>query len=261
MSRAPLLLEIGCEEIPARMIRAAAADLAALVTRLLDQAGLKHETASHWGGPRRLAVRVDAVEARQEDRTERVLGPPARIAFADGKPTAAAIGFAKKQGIDPSELRSEKTDKGEYVAFTREVRGKTVGELLEEGLPAGVASMSFPKTMRWGDGTYRWVRPVHWVLALHGNQVVPVELFGVVADDRSVGHRFLGVKSVRVRKPDDYLTALKKAHVLADPAERKERVAAALELAARELGGVPVDDPDLLASRSRNVTYIDTDLI
>ncbi len=247
MSREPLLLEIGCEEIPARMIEAAAIDLRERLLQILDQAALEHAGSQVWATPRRLTVRVEEVQARQPDREELVLGPPAAIAFGhDGATSAAALGFAAKQGIDPALLERRSTEKGEYAGFLRRVPGRTVGELLSRALPGAVAAMSFPKTMRWGDGTPRWVRPVHWVLALHGRTVLPLELFGIAAGDRSVGHRFLGAGPVVIGHADEYLTALERVHVLADPLERRRRLAVGLARAASELDGTLVGDPALV---------------
>ena len=247
MRREPLLVEIGCEEIPARMIRRAAADLGASVEELLDRAGLEHGPRTEWSGPRRLAVRVESVDERQADRDEELLGPPAAAAFgADGAPTRAALGFAAKHGVDPARLERRRTERGDYVGFTRRVTGRTVGEILAEGLPSAVEGMAFPKNMRWGDGTRRWVRPVHWVVALHGERALPLELFGVTAGNASLGHRFLAAGPVVIPHADRYATALEAASVIVDPVERRRRLAAGLERAARELGGAPVPDPELL---------------
>ena len=247
METAALLIEIGCEEIPPRMIRSAAEELRKLLLRILDQAGLEHGSATAWGGPRRLAVRVEDVASRQSDREELVLGPPADVAFNDdGQPTRAAIGFATKQQIDPAQLKPVEIDKGRYAGFRRSVTGKTLGEVLSESLPAAVKGMSFPKTMRWGDGRPRWVRPLHWLLALHGRQRLPLELFGVAAQAGSVGHRFRSDGAVRVKHPDDYARALEKAWVVVEPAERRRRLSAALHEAAAAAGGTLVEDAALL---------------
>ena len=160
-SRATLLLEIGCEEIPARMIAGASRELQRRVVEILDDAALDHGDAVAWSGSRRLAVCVEKVCGRQEDRDERVLGPPANIAFTDdGSLTPAATGFARKQGVDPQQLTRIATDRGDYAGFERRQEGKTLGQVLAGQLPARVASMPFPKSMRWADGTHRWVRPV-----------------------------------------------------------------------------------------------------
>ncbi|MBZ5640239.1 MAG: glycine--tRNA ligase subunit beta [Acidobacteriia bacterium] len=244
---APLLFEIGCEEIPARMIPGAARDLGQRIEAILDQAAMKRGPTSVWGGSRRLAVRVEDVEERQADREELVLGPPARAAFGpNGEPTGAAIGFARKQGIEPSTLARITTEKGEYAGFRRQVRGKSLGEILGEALPPAVEGMPFPKTMRWGDGRFRWVRPVHWLLLIHGSEALPVEIFGVRAAPASGGHRFLAPGPVEVRHPDLYAAALLAAFVVADPGERRRLLTLRLNEAASASGGQCVDDESLL---------------
>lgn len=242
-----LLIEIGCEEIPSRMIPAAAEELGRIVTRVLDQASLGHGATQAWGGSRRLAVRVEAVQGRQSDREELVLGPPAAVAFdSAGRPTRAAVGFAGKQGVDPARLSVVETDKGRYAGIARRIEGATLGEVLARDLPAAVEGMSFPKSMRWADGARRWVRPVHWVLALHGGRTLPLELFGVAAAGQTRGHRFLGAGPVDVPDPDSYEANLERAKVVADPARRRRLLAEALERAARGLSGRLIEDPELL---------------
>ena len=245
--KAPLLLEIGCEEIPARMIASASRDLAARVLAVLDGAGLAHGTATSWGGTRRLAVRVDEVQGALPGRDETVLGPPASVAFdAEGKPTQAGAGFAKKQGIDPEALATIENEKGSYAGFRRAVEGKTLGRVLADALPASVAAMSFPKTMRWGDGRHRWVRPVHWVVALHGGEVLDLEILGARAGRASDGHRFLAPGPVTIDHADRYVEALRGARVLVEADERRSVLAGALAKAAATVGGIPVADEALL---------------
>jgi glycyl-tRNA synthetase beta chain len=243
----PLLLEIGCEEIPARMIPGAAVDLRDLVVGILDGHGIEHGEARCWGGSRRLAVRVETVQGRQPDREELLLGPPAKVAFdADGAPTRALQGFARKQGLDAGQLAPIDTERGSYAGIRRTVEGSTLEELLDRELPGAVSAMSFPKIMRWAEGSHRWVRPVHWVVALHGDKLLAVEIFGIRAGCRSVGHRFLGPGPVDVEHPDQYVRRLEQAYVVVDPAERRARLGAALESHARELGGAVVEDAALL---------------
>lgn len=247
MSEATLLIEIGCEEIPSRMIPGAAADLGRIVERILDQACLARGATRAWGGSRRLAVRIETVQPRQADREELLLGPPAKVAFDEqGAPTRAAVGFAKKQGVDPARLTEVETEKGRYAGIKKMTQGLTLGELLARDLPPAVEGMSFAKTMRWADGTHRWVRPVHWVLALHGKTVLPLTLFGVAAAATTEGHRFLSGGPVVVPDPDAYEKSLEEAKVVADPARRRRFLADALENAAQGLGGRLIEDPDLL---------------
>jgi glycyl-tRNA synthetase beta chain len=243
----PLLIEIGCEEIPARMIAAGAADLEARLVAVLDNAGLPHGPATSWGGTRRLAVRVLNVGKGVPDAVETVLGPPAAAAFgAGGAPTPAGAGFAKKQGIDPSALTRIETEKGVYAGFTRAVPGRTLGQVLAGALPPPVAAMSFAKSMRWGDGTHRWVRPVHWVVALHGASVLDLEILGARSGRASDGHRFLAPGLVPIENADAYVEALRAVHVLVDPAERRAKLEDGLRRAAKGAGGAPVADPALL---------------
>jgi glycyl-tRNA synthetase beta chain len=224
------------------MIPTAAADLGRRVTEILDRASLGHGAVSAWGGARRLAVRVESVVARQDDRDEVVLGPPAAIAF-DG---AGALGFARRHGLAPERLERITNDKGVYAGAAVRVPGRTLEAVLAETLPAAVAGMSFPKTMRWAEGEHRFVRPVHWVLALHGAQPLALELFGIEAGQHSVGHRFLGPGRVRVPDAGAYEAALEAACVIADPRRRSARLREHLVRAAAEVGGAPVDDPGLL---------------
>ena len=245
--RDPLLIEIGCEEIPARMIPRAATDLAGIVVKILDDQRLEHGSCLSWGGSRRLAVRIESVQGRQPDRDETLLGPPAKVAFdAEGKPTRALQGFAKKQGLNPEDLTPVETDRGLYAGIERRVAGSSLDQLLARDLPAAVASMSFPKIMRWADGRNRWVRPVHWLLALHGARTLELELFGVRSGNRSEGHRFLGSGPVEIEHADQYATVLEQRHVIVDPVERRKRLAESLDASSAALGGSVVRDEGLL---------------
>lgn len=245
--KAALLVEIGCEEIPARMIPAAAADLASRVLGILDDARLSHGAATAWGGTRRLAVRVDGVEGSQASREELVLGPPASAAFApDGSPTPAGAGFARKQGIEPGDLERVETDKGVYAGFRRTRGGEGIGTILAGALAGAVAGMSFPKTMRWGSAEHRWVRPAHWVVALHGETLLPVRVLGVESGRASRGHRFLATSRPEIGSATDYEAALRGAHVVVDPAERRRVLAERLASKAKAAGGDLVADAELL---------------
>ncbi len=229
------------------MIAAAADDLRARVLAVLDQAGLPHGESRSWSGTRRLAVYVAGVAPGLDGRQELMLGPPASAAFGpDGTPTPAGAGFAKKQGIDPAALQKIETEKGIYAAFQRNVPGRSLERVLADALPASVASMSFPKTMRWGDGTHRWVRPVHWVVALHGSDVLELTILGARSGRSSVGHRFLAPLPVAIDDADRYVDALRAARVLVDPKERRAALSAALDKAAASVGGTPVQDDALL---------------
>ncbi len=229
------------------MIAAAADDLRARLLAVLDQAGLAHGEARSWGGARRLAVHVAAVAPGLAGREELVLGPPVSAAFdASGRPTPAGSGFAKKQGVDPSALQRIETEKGTYAAIRRAVPGRSLERVLADALPASVAAMTFPKTMRWGDGTHRWVRPVHWIVALHGADVLKLEILGATSGRQSDGHRFLAPGPVPIEEADRYADALRAASVLVDASERRTALAAALDVAASSAGGTCEADGALL---------------
>lgn len=245
--RAPLLIEIVCEEIPARAIAAASTDFGERIAGILDAAGVPRGEGTVWGGSRRLAVRFEAVADGLPAREEEVLGPPASVAFLpDGSPAPALQGFAKKQGIDVSLLRPMRTAKGEYAAFRREIPGRSLEAILAEPFASAIAAMPFPKTMRWGDGAHRWVRPVHAVVALHGTRALPVPLFDVVGGRRSVGHRFLAPGGVDLPSAAAYEETLRGAKVLVDPRERRASLETRLREAARGFGGELVPDDALL---------------
>ena len=245
--RPPLLLEIVCEEIPARAIAAAAEAFKRGVAALLDDTGVPRGEGRAWGGSRRLAVRFRSVAAGLPPKEEEVLGPPAKVAFApDGSPSKAGVGFAQKQGIDPSRLTVLHTAKGEYAGFRRQAPGRTLEEILQEALPPAVNALPFPKTMRWGSGAHRWVRPVHALVALHGSVPLALRLFDVIGADRSLGHRFRAPGAVTVSDADAYESALREAFVLVDPVERRTMLAALLREAAIGAGGEWVADASLL---------------
>ncbi|HUD71544.1 MAG TPA: glycine--tRNA ligase subunit beta [Dongiaceae bacterium] len=263
MSRADrgvdFLLEIGTEEIPARMLAGAIADLVRGLGERLAAAGLPPAAAQGYGTPRRIAALLSGIAPRQPDQTVDVVGPAVGAAYdAAGKPTRAAEGFARAQGIATDALIRVKGPKGECVGLRKEVRGRSAAEILAEAVPSVVGAMTFPKTMRWGSGEHRFVRPVHSVVALLDEAVVDLAIFGVRSGRDSFGHRASGAARVPLARATGYLDALRREAVLADPAERRAAIAAGLAGAAGAAGariatppgagGTPEDpDPELLA--------------
>ncbi len=253
MSR-PLLMEIGVEELPASYVAAALAALPDLVRPALEAARLSHGEVRAYGTPRRLTVYVDDLADRQADLEETVLGPPKAAAFeADGTPKKAAIGFAKKLGVDVSALTVEATDKGEYVAGRREEAGRSAAEVLPELLGAVIPKIPFRKSMRWGEGEVAFGRPVHWICCLHGGEVVPVEFAGVRAGNLTRGHRFLAPAEVALDDAASYLDRLRALRVLADPAERERVMLERLDAAAKAAGGVMIPDAFLVGENGSMV--------
>lgn len=242
-----LLLEIGTEELPASFVTRALEAMPGIARELLGQARLSHDAMQSLGTPRRLALVVTAVADRQEDLSEEVVGPPASVAFdAEGKPTKAGEGFARKQGVDPSALRRVTTDKGEYVAVSKQETGRAAVEVLPEVLSALCARIPFQKSMRWGEGEIAFGRPVHWLVALHGEEEVPFDFAGIRAGRESRGHRFLAPETFQLTDADAYVPRLREAHVLVDPDERRRVMEVALARAAQALSGELVPDPFLV---------------
>jgi glycyl-tRNA synthetase beta chain len=209
------LLEIGCEEIPARMIEAASRELRDRVTSLLQRERLEPSGAiSSFDTPRRLAVIASGLPVSQSDITEQVNGPSAQIAYKDGQPTPAAHAFAKKVGVDVGKLEKINTPKGEYLAATVTRKGRAVAEILAEMLPKEISTLYWPKNMYWRKRGEVFVRPVRWLVAMLDSQIVPIELFGISAGDTSRGHRTIGSASVPISEPSSYVEALRAAKVL-----------------------------------------------
>jgi glycyl-tRNA synthetase beta chain len=245
------LLEVGLEEIPAGMIAAAQSELAKRVENLLTRERLTTDRlrVTSYSTPRRLALLLDDLLPGQPDIEEEVVGPATKIAFKQGAPTQAAIAFANKSGVDVSTLKTIQNAKGEYVSATVHRRGRTAAEVLAESLPAEIAGLYWPKSMYWRAGKpERVVRPVRWLVALLGDEVLPLEFAGVTADRASRGHRVLhGNAPVIVSAPQEYAKTLAAAYVEVDPAVRRERIRKALDKATRKIdGALWREDEDLV---------------
>ncbi len=209
-----LLLEIGTEEIPDWMISPALENLRLLFEKL----ELPHDTVRLDATPRRLVLRVNGLPLRLKDREERVQGP------AKGAPAGAIAGFAKKQGVLPEDLLLEVTAKGEYYTFRRKVPGRAVKEILAEKLPDVILGIYFPKTMYWtGKGGPRFIRPIRWIVAMLGEEIIPFELAGVRSGALSAGHRRLGAKEIAVTA-SDYEQRLRDHYVILSAEERREKI-------------------------------------
>jgi len=253
---ADLLFEIGVEEIPATAVLPALEQLRQLVEAALERLRLEHGAVQVWGTPRRLTALAQAVATRQADAITEHKGPPAQQAFDDeGKPTKAALGFARARGVAVEDLQVRETDKGTFVFAEVREPGKDAVEVLPEALAQVVSSLTFPKTMRWGEGDFRFCRPLRWLVAMLGEQVVPVEVAGVTAGKVTRGHRVFGAAEVPLESPADYLPRLRENYVIADHAERRETIVQALQAAAAEVGGRPRLHDDLLDEVTFLVEY------
>jgi glycyl-tRNA synthetase beta chain len=246
-----LLIEIGCEELPAGFVNRALEAMPKLVVDALDAARLTHGEAKAYGTPRRLAIIVKDVAERTPDVEEEVLGPPKSAAFdADGAPKKAAEGFAKKFGLGIADVRLVKTDKGEYAAVTRREKGRDASAALSEIIAALPPRIPFQKSMRWGAGDVAFGRPIHWIVALLGEAIVEGSFAGIAFGRTSRGHRFLSTGAVTISGAAKYVDTLREAHVVVDEAERRARMVDALHAAAKRANGELMPDDFLVVENA-----------
>ena len=237
-----LLIEIGCEEIPARMIEAAREEFGKRVTDLLQRERLTVQRAeaaiASFSTPRRLAVLARHVSSQQPNVEEQLIGPATKVAFKDGNPTPAAEAFARKAGIDIAKLEKITNPKGEYIAATVVRKGRSAAEILAEALPKELNALYWAKNMYWRAGkSERFVRPVRWIVALLDDESLPLEYAGVKAGNRSRGHRVLTSAPVTISGANEYVEELKASKVVADPAERLAQIRKALDAETRKVSG------------------------
>ncbi len=254
------LLEIGLEEVPARMIAGAEAELLRRVTTLLVQQGLLSKTdaenAKSFSTPRRLAVFATKVFEKQADSESAVVGPSAKVAYKDGQPTPAAIAFAKKNGLAVEELGRVTTEKGEYVVAKTSVRGRSALEVLGDELPKEIAAIYWAKNMYWRAGKpERFVRPVEWLLCLLGEEVVPVAFGGRVAHSWTYGHRQLSSgEPMQIVVPESYAAQLEGEYVLVDVDGRRQRIRKGLDRVMRTVPGARWREDDALVDAVTHLT-------
>jgi len=255
----PLMLEVGCEEIPARFLSQAQKDLGERLQAALTEARLLIQntngpTVQTYSTPRRLVATVGAVLDRHPDKTEQVTGPPVKVAFdAAGKPTRAAESFAQKNGAEVKDLIRVTTPKGEYLALKKTTPGRAALDVLSEILPGVITGISFPKSMYWEASKTRFVRPIRWIVALLGDEdrarVVPFEVAEVKSGNQTYGHRLAGKTSLAVSGFEDYAKKLRAAYVEFDPENRRQTVRTELNMLLEDgprqaptLQAVPDDD-------------------
>ena len=222
-----LFIEIGCEEIPARFLENGLASLSRLVGKLLDELGLTYGEIRTAGTPRRMALSVADVPRRQPDKTYERIGPAKAVAFDEqGQPTKAAVGFARGQGLGVGDLSVVSTEKGQYVAVRKHEPGLEARVLLARDLPERILAIPWPKSMRWGGRSERFVRPVHWIVAMLDGQVIEFTLFGLKSAGVTYGHRFLSPEAMPVRGFDDYVESLRGSNVIPLIDERRGMIEA-----------------------------------
>lgn len=243
------IIEVGCEEIPARYIDSTLLQLHENLVKKLQEHSLGHGVIHSYATPRRLVLVAPALEDQQVDRSELVTGPPQSAAFdAANNPTPAARGFAAKHGLAVDQLKCVQTAKGLYLGFEKRIPGKRALELLSQELPRLLGSISFPKSMRWEPTRFSFVRPIRWILCRLGDEVVPFTIAGVNADRFSYGHRVLSANSrIEVTSFESYRNQLLNHKVRFDAKDRLETIQSALTTEAAKAGARLIPDPKLLS--------------
>jgi len=242
-----LLLEIGTEEIPARFVLGALESLRRLAEERLQQARLPYREIKTVGTPRRLALLAFGLEPVQTDQEEIIIGPPRSAAFGeDGVPTKVALGFARAKGVPVDDLSLLETPKGVYLGLKKKITGRSASAVLPELLPQLILDLTFPKTMRWGTSSLRFARPIHWIVALYGAEVIPFSLEGITSGRQTYGHRFMAPEPISLTQAGDYPERLLSGKVVVDPQERRAILARELEVQARKAGGLVLIDQQLL---------------
>ena len=246
-ARQDFLIEVGTEELPPKALRALMESFGSTLAAAVDDVGLEHGGVLSYASPRRLAVVIESLADRQADRTVQQKGPPTRIAFdKDGQPTPAATAFAKKCGVTVSALDTVATDKGEWLVFEAVEKGKTVSELMPPLIERCLAALPIPRRMRWGSGDAEFVRPVHWIVMLHGRAVIDAPVMDTPAGNSTRGHRFHSSGPIVIADAGRYLETLEaEGRVVADFERRRKMIKEGVEAAASEAGGHVVDGESL----------------
>ena len=241
------LVEIGTEELPPKALRALMEAFGESLEAGIDEARLEHGKVHAWASPRRLSVLVEDLVVAQDDRKVEQKGPPVSVAFDDdGQPKPAATAFAEKCGVSVDELERVATDKGEWLVFNTVEEGRPASELMPEVIERVLASLPIPRRMRWGASDAEFVRPVHWIVMLHGKSVVDATIMGIRTGRESRGHRYHSSGPIEIEKPGKYLDALEKqGYVIADFERRRDLVRDGVIEAAERVGGKIVDGESL----------------
>ncbi|WP_273483068.1 glycine--tRNA ligase subunit beta [Desulforamulus ruminis] len=241
------LLEIGIEEMPARFLNPALDQLKELAGKIFHEKRMTHGEIAAYGTPRRLVLLVKELAERQEPLEKEVKGPAKKAAFdVDGNPTKAIQGFLRSQGARLEDLVVRNIGQVEYLYAVKREEGQPTDKVLAEIAPGLISGLNFPKPMRWGSLEMRFARPIRWLLALYGDQVVPFKLAGLQSGRSTYGHRFLSKGSLDIAQPAEYWVKIREAYVLVDPAERKELIRQQVQELAQGEGGRVQLDEDLL---------------
>ena len=242
-----LLLEIGLEEVPAKFMPPALAELKQMAETQLTEQRIGYDEVITYGTPRRITLVVKNIADKQQDLEEEAKGPAVKAAYdADGNPTKAALGFARGQGVDVADLYQKELNGGLYVFATKRAAGVPTAEVLPTLLPQLVCGIHFPKPMRWGYTELRYARPIRWIVALHGNQVVPFTLEDITSGKVSRGHRYLGSEQLEIPCAEDYLAVMERDFVIVDQNRRQAMIVEQMKQLAASVDGTVEIDEELL---------------
>jgi len=242
-----LILEIGTEEIPALFLSKTKKDLQSLLKSELENSSLDFNKIETFSTPRRIVAYITGLSDHQKDRVTENFGPPKRIAFDEsGKPSKAALGFAKSQNVSIDDVEIKNRDNGEFLCVKKEIKGEKTSELLKNILPKVIKSLHFNKTMRWGDIETSFVRPIRWLGATFLGKRIQFSIENIKSSDISYGHRFTSKKPFKFKNWKDYTTSLEKNNVVLDPVRRKDIIEKEINKIAKRIGGKIQDDPVLI---------------
>ncbi len=251
-----LIIEIGSEEIPAGYIDPALNAFSAMMRKRLADAGVAHGEIRRYATPRRLALIIKNVAETQETVSAEVTGPPESVAYdGDGKPLVPAVKFAEKVGIPLERIQIKVTDKGRYLYAEKTEKARPSAELLKTIIPEVIPRIPFPKTMKWADMHLKYTRPMHTILALFGEDVIPFTLERIESGNKSFGHRFMSPGEIVIKDADSYVEALRAADVVADFEERKKRIEKEIANLAAGMNGSVLEDPELLDTVANLVEF------
>ena len=250
------LLEIGTEEIPARLVGSALKQIKDNFEKTFKEERIAVEKVEVYSTPRRLVFLAEGIVDRQEDLEEMVKGPSKKIGYdGEDNPTRALMGFAKGQGVDISQIVIKEFKGEEYTYAHKIIKGKSVKEVLENKIPSIIKSINFPKSMRWGGKNLRFARPIRWIIALYNKDIMKFELEGIQASNITKGHRFLGSGNIEINNIEEYFDKLKENYVIVDQNERKQIINRECFKLAKEKGGNLLLDEDLLDELTNIVEY------
>ncbi len=247
-TKAPLLIELGTEELPPKALKKLSAAFTQGIVDGLKKAGFEINEAESFAAPRRLAVLIPAVAGSEPDRDIERKGPSLKAAYdEDGNPSKAVMGFARSCGVEVADLQQQETGKGTWLVFKASEKGKSLADLIEDIINQALSRLPIPKRMRWGNKTAEFVRPVHWLLLMHGDAVIDAEIMGLKSSARTYGHRFHAPAAITLATATDYQQKLAtQGYVLASFAERKAHIKQQVITTGKQLGGEAVLDEALL---------------